>query len=305
MHAVLMLLLHGGVTPFHHLWTSWEWAPGIVLPLVAGAVLYARGVIVLHRRGRDRSVRRWEVRCFSAGLLITALALMSPLHALSEQLFSAHMVQHELLMVVAAPLLVLGRPLVPMLWALSPRQRTRVGTIARSAAWRRFWRTISHPASAWLIQLAALWIWHLPRLFQATLDSESVHAAQHASFFLSALLFWWAVLHTARSSYGASVLYLFTTLLHSGALGALLTFSRTPWYPEYVARGAAWYGAGMGALEDQQIAGLIMWVPAGIAYLVAALLLLAAWMRQSEARVVAYQNTSDAGMLVRGAGGRS
>jgi putative membrane protein len=294
-----MLALHGGSAPLEHLLGEWELAPSIVLPLAASAALYTLGVRRLWVHGVGRGVRRWEAGCFAAGWLVLALSLVSPIHALSEQLFSAHMVQHELIMVVATPLMVLGRPLVPMLWAFSPRARQALGDASRSSAWRAAWALIAAPASAWLIHAVVLWGWHLPVFFQATLTSEWVHALQHTSFVAASLLFWWSLLRGARShrSQGAAVLYLFTTLVHTGALGALLTFSPHAWYPAYASRTAAW---GLTVLEDQQLAGLIMWVPASVTYMVAGLALFASWMRASELRVAAYQAAASLGVASGG-----
>jgi cytochrome c oxidase assembly factor CtaG/cytochrome c2 len=203
-------------------------------------------------------------------------------------LFSAHMTQHELLMVVAAPLLVLGRPLIPALWALPMRWRKTLGGVSRSRSFAAGWQTISGPAAAWIIHAIALWVWHLPGPYQATVTSDAMHTLQHASFFGTALLFWWSLIHarSARLSYGASVLYVFTTAMHTGGLGALLTFAASPWYPHYETTAPLW---GLTALEDQQLAGLIMWVPAGVTYLIAALMLITEWMRESERRAVRWR----------------
>ena len=146
------------------------------------------------------------------------------------------------------------------------------------------WHTISHPFSAWLIHAVALWMWHIPALFQATIDNDLVHFFQHASFLGSALLFWWAVLHGRHrvSGYGMAVLYMFTTALHSGLLGALITFARRVWYPAYANTTVSW---GLTPLEDQQLGGLIMWVPAGFVYVFAGLAFVVGWMRASDRRV--------------------
>jgi putative membrane protein len=133
-----------------------------------------------------------------------------------------------------------------------------------------------------------LWAWHAPSLFQATLTSDWVHTAQHLSFLLSALFFWWAVLHertgdAAGMNRGMALLYVFTTAVHTSILGALLTFSPSVWYPAYSQTAPAW---GLSALEDQQIGGLIMWVPAGLTYIFAAMLIFTAWLRESEWRVL-------------------
>jgi putative membrane protein len=134
---------------------------------------------------------------------------------------------------------------------------------------------------AFIVHGVALWVWHIPFLFQATLTNDLVHTLQHASFLGSALLFWWAIIYGKRgvASYGAGVLYLFVTSVHSGILGALLTFTRRVWYPIYAPTAAEW---GLTPIEDQQLGGLIMWVPAGVVYIVAALFMLAAWINSSE-----------------------
>ena len=282
------LALHTGLAP-GSIWLSWSWEPGILVPLAAAGFLYWRGLRLLWDEHVGRGIRVWEAACFAAGWVLTAVALLSPIHELSEQLFFVHMVQHELLMVIAAPLLVVGRPLVPMLWAFPSRVRRSIGHATQQPAWRGIWNVITRPAVAFVIHGAAIWIWHAPVLFEATLTSDTVHALQHASFFGTALLFWWTIVQghapggrARATSFGTAVLLLFGTALHSGALGALLTFSRTLWYPAYGSASAAW---GLAPIEDQQLAGLIMWIPASFAYLIAALLLFAGWLRASEERV--------------------
>ena len=188
-------------------------------------------------------------------------------------------------MLVAAPLLVLGRPMIPFLWAFPKTTARHLSAWTKATAWQRTWRAITAPFVAWLIHAVVLWGWHVPFLFQATLEREWIHALQHASFFGSALLFWWAILHGREraAGSGAAVLYLFTTALHSSLLGALLTFAGTVWYPVYNGTTASW---GLTPLEDQQLGGLIMWVPAGLVYIVAALALFAAFLRESGSRAM-------------------
>src|SRR5829696_3152137 len=125
-------MFHGG-----GLGQSWSLEPGVVIPLGVTGVLYGRGLATLWRRARARDGHDWRAASFATGWIILAISLLSPLHDLSEQLFSAHMVQHELLMVVAAPLLVLGRPIVAFLWALPRRTRFSVARVARRVAVRR------------------------------------------------------------------------------------------------------------------------------------------------------------------------
>jgi cytochrome c2 len=193
------------------------------------------------------------------------------------------MTQHELLMLVAAPLLVLGRPMLVFLWALPKTTARELSSLTNANWWQRIWRVITAPFVAWVIHAIVLWAWHVPFLFQATLESTAVHALQHTSFFASALLFWWAVLHGRQRAlgYGAAVLYMFTTALHTSLLGALLTFARGVWYPAYNGTTQSW---GLTPLEDQQLGGLIMWIPAGVVYIIAGLALFAGWLRESEMR---------------------
>lgn len=268
--------MYAGVT-----FTDWALEPAIVAPILLAAAWYAAGVRALWSGQQRRVVASWEAGSFAAGCGVMALALLSPLHEASERLFSAHMIQHELLMVVGAPLLILGRPAVVMLWALPQRTRMLVGHAMRTPAWRSGWRALSRPVNAWLIHAVVIWAWHLPVLFQTALRSEAMHGLQHVSFVASALLFWWAIFHPRRqAALGLSVLYLFTTAVHTAVLGALMTFARAPWYPAYGAPVAGW-----SPLEDQQLAGLVMWIPASLAYLIAALAIIRRWLSESEGRV--------------------
>jgi len=264
----------------HDLWTAWSFDPGVVIPLVLAAFLYFRGA----RPGRGITIR--QQACFWSGWIVLALALVSPLHPLGEVLFSAHMAQHEILMLVAAPLLVLSRPLVAFLWGLPFEWRRTVGSWSKTRAVERTWAWLTDPLSAWLIHAIALWAWHAPVLFQATLRNEWIHSAQHISFLGSALLFWWALFYAqSRSEYGTGVFYIFTTTIHTGILGALLTFTPTLWYPAYAPTAPVW---GLTPLQDQQIGGLIMWVPAGLLYMIAGLVMFAAWLRHSDRRTAAW-----------------
>jgi cytochrome c oxidase assembly factor CtaG len=263
----------------HDLFTlqAWVFDPFILIPLIMAAWLYSRG-----NRG-GRGIESWESRCYWTGWTTLAIALASPLHTMGEVLFSAHMGQHELMMLVAAPLLVLGRPVVPFLWALPARWRRPVALPFLSPVVQKSWAFVSQPFHAWWLHGAALWIWHMPGLYEATVASDLVHTMQHLSFLLTALLFWWALLcgSAFRRNYGLGAMYVFGTALHSSILGALLTFAPTVWYPVYSESTWAW---GLTALEDQQLGGLIMWVPAGVLYTAAGLALVAAWLRDSELR---------------------
>jgi len=204
--------------------------------------------------------------------------LALPLHAWGRLRFAPHMAEHELLTVVAAPLLAAARPGVPYLLALPLARRRRVARWISHGGPRRLWRALVRPGVAWALHGAALWLWHAPALFEAALRSEAIHYLQHVTLLATALLFWASILPRradARTRL-VGVFSLFTTSMHMTLLGALLTLSPTVWYASYATQSAP---ASLSALEDQQVAGLIMWVPAGLVYVAAALGLCAAVLR--------------------------
>jgi len=253
---------------------AWNADPWVIAGMAAVGLLYVRG---LHRlwtnAGRGAGVPVWRAACFAGGIATLILALLSPVDMLSAELFSMHMVQHELLMLVAAPLLVCGRPLAVFVWAFRSDGRKRIANVVKSRAVQAPWQMLTIPFTAWLLHAVILWVWHFPSLFQAGLTSDVVHAVQHGSFLASALLFWASLIGPHwRLRAGAAVIYILTTAIHTGMLGALLTFSSRIWYPAYVPTTGAW---GLSALEDQQLGGLIMWVPAGFILLTAGLLVAA------------------------------
>lgn len=273
-----------GVTPLLHAASGWRldtWGmePAIVVPLLFVGALYWRGLARV-RASAPNAVRTRDIASFASGYVVLLVALVSPIHGMSEEIFSAHMLQHELLMALAAPLLVLGRPGPIMLWAFERRSRRRIASALRRGIVRRVWKALTRPFDAWLLHAIAIWVWHIPLLFQATLHSDAVHALQHASFLGSAVGFWWSIAHgLRRADRGMAIIYLFTTAVHTAVLGALMTFAHVPWFPEYAVGAAAW---GLTPMQDQQLAGLIMWVPASATYLVAALATIRAWLRDSE-----------------------
>jgi putative membrane protein len=272
----------------------WSWQPTAVLPLAAAAAVYALGLRRLWRQApASRAIGRGRAAAFAAGVLCLLAALASPLDAFADELFSIHMVQHEVLMLLAAPLFVLGRPLVAGLWALPRSARERLG------AWsRRPWPAaasgvLGSPFAAFAAYGLALWVWHLPGLYQAAVADDRVHALQHASFFLASALFWWTLAEGrhGRHGYGAGVFFVFATAVHSGILGAMLTLAPRLVYPIYGPRAARW---GIDPLADEQVGGLLMWIPAGLVLLLCGLALLAAWIGESGRRVERLEALRDA-----------
>jgi cytochrome c oxidase assembly factor CtaG len=249
----------------------------MLVPTLLALALYGLGYLRLFRRsgpGRGELGRRG--RLFLAGMAVLGLATLSPLHALGARSFTAHMAEHELIMLGAAPLLVLARPLPVLFWALPAPLRRMLARVPRSAAGAGTWRVLTDPLLATVLQAAALWIWHLPSLFDRALNSEGWHAAQHLSFFVTALLFWQAMLSPRRSPWTAAAL-LFATSMVTGALGAFMALSESPWYAPYAALGLAAFG--LSPAQDQQLAGVLMWVPGGLFHAVVAIVLLAPALR--------------------------
>jgi putative membrane protein len=199
---------------------------------------------------------------------------VSPIDELAARAFSIHMIQHEMLMVVAAPLLATSRPLEAWAWALPAFIQRALVRITGAGSIHHLWRQLTRPVSAWSLHALSIWIWHIPALFAAALANEAIHVLQHTSFLASALLFWSVTTRDGWRVRGAkTVAMLFTTMLHTGALGLLLTFSPTAWYVQQASE-----LIGLSALEDQQLGGLIMWVPGGFTYMLAALWIVYGWL---------------------------
>ena len=274
---------HAGEVHWLELGATWTLDAWIVVPLATSIVLYGIGLLRLWRRaGLGRGVRLWQAACFAAAWLLLVAALVAPLHWLGERLFTAHMIEHEILMAVAAPLLVVARPIGAILWALPATWRRASGAAAQLGGVAAAWRWLSDPLIATIVHGVALWMWHIPALYEAALASGRLHWLQHLSFFATALLFWWSLLRgrARERGYGAAVIYLFATSLHTGFLGILLALARQPLYPVQTRTALEW---GLTPLEDQQLAGLIMWVPAGLVYAAAALALAGLWIARSGA----------------------
>ena len=277
-------------------WRAWSADPLVLVPLAIVTWAYARGVRAMwRRRGGRHAAPPARAVAFAAGVLALVVALVSPLDGLAEALFSLHMIQHLLLMLVASPLFVLAAPLVPLLWALPARARVRAGRWwCRARLVPAAWRVVAHPASAVALHAVAIWAWHAPALYDAAVASRALHVTEHVCFFATALVFWWVVAHAGTQpgpGHGAAILGVFVTAMHGGALGALITFAERPWYSAHLASAPVW---GLTPLEDQQLAGLIMWAPASVVYVAAGLALFVAWLRESERRVARRERPPDA-----------
>ena len=278
----------GGPLAPHDLWTVWTVEPGVAIPLLLSLLIYVWGTYNVWRRaGVWHGITARHGISFVGAVAVLVLALMSPLHVLSEDLFSAHMVQHLILMLIAAPLLVSSDFPLALLWAL-PRSRAQsLGSgFNQSRPVSGTWRVLNQPVFVWILFTLAMWLWHAPLLYQAALKSEIIHTLEHLSFLITAMLFWWILFKRNRPDhihYGMIVPFLFLTVLQSGILGALMTFTERPWYPDYATLTYSW---GLTPLQDQQLAGLVMWIPGGAVFTLLTIGYFAAWLRALERRSV-------------------
>lgn len=259
------------------LWSAWSADPAVVTGLVLTGWAYHRG---RSRRG-TRAADRWRAWCFGGGLVAVAVALLSPLDALSGALASAHMVQHLLLTLVAAPLLVLSAPGGRLLRGSPTVVRSAVNPVRRRLRLDPVAHALRHPGAAWLLHVATFWAWHAAVLYDAAVEHPAVHALEHATFLVTGVLLWRTVVgvRAVRVPPGLGILLVFGMAMSSALLSVLLTFARAPWYSAYSATTHTW---GLAPLADQQLAGAIMWIPAGLVHLAVALALLVAWIRGTE-----------------------
>jgi cytochrome c oxidase assembly factor CtaG len=247
---------------------SWPFDPWLYVALLTTAAVYLRGYVILRRR----APRRWPggpVLAFLGGLLALFLALASPVEPFASLLLQVHMLQHLLLMMVAPPLLWLGQPLLPLVRGLPEPVRTYwVVPLFQSAGVRRFLGRCTHPAAALPLYVAATWLWHVPRVYDLALRSAGLHYLQHACFLLAALAFWYPVVrpYPSRPRWSEWLLlpYLLVADVQNTILSALLTFSDRVLYPYYAEMPRL---GGLSALDDQSAAGVLMWVPGSLVFL--------------------------------------
>jgi len=264
---------------------AWSFAPAVVVPVLAAATLYWRGWRTLSLRMPERFDTRRPV-AFMAGLATIALALCSPLDGLGHDLLQAHMVQHLLLMVVAPPLLWLGAPVAPVLLGLprAARRAVAFGLAARPV--RRLSAVLAHPGVGWIAFVVAFWLWHVPALYELALRSDVWHHVEHLCFFGTAMLFWRPVILAwpARSPWPrwAMVPYLVLAEFQNTTLAAILTFSDRVIYPAYESVSRL---SGPSPLQDQSLAGVIMWVPGSVAFLLPTLWLVVTLLAAPAPRV--------------------
>jgi len=263
----------------HAIWSQWNFAPFQTVPALVALALYGAG---LYATG-IRAVSRARAACFVGGVFVALGAVVSPLHSAAGALFSMHMVQHQVLMLVAAPLLIAGRPGLVMALALPIRARKFGWTIGRVKPVAAALRLLKNPLLILLVYAGVLWIWHLPGAYDAAVRSSAVHAFEHISFFGIALAFWAGVMRTGprrRVRPVPAIGLVLGTMLLGNWLAAILTFGRVA-YPIYEQRAALLH---IDPLLDQQLAGSIMWLPSTIVFFGVFGVLFVRWFRELDAR---------------------
>lgn len=286
------------------LFTTWEWRPEVLAPPLLLGILYLRGWLRLARIERAtprRLASPWRLLAYFSGLSILLIALLSGLDSFGSLLFIIHMIQHLLIMMVAAPLIWLGNPYPFVMWGLPRGLRRQANLLlATPSPFRRGLTQITHPFLAWLFLVATIWIWHDPALYDLTLRNDLVHDLEHLHFFAAAMIFGWhltaAAPHFHRPmSHLKRAGYVLAALPPNMILGVALSFAAAPWYQHYVAAPRIW---GVTVMADQMAGGVIMWVAGSMMYLLAALLLVGRHLAAEE------QRGRGAGEWRSGGGGR-
>jgi putative membrane protein len=259
---------------------TWRFPCWTAAVVSAATVLYLRGFAQLHRQMPSRypTQRLWF---YLFGTAVLAVALLSPLDAFDDQLLTVHMIQHLLLLLVAPPLLLLGAPWIVIMRAIPPMVAKRtIGSILKRHPCKHFLGVVTNPVGAFLLFSVAMLGWHLPGLFELALRSNWWHAIEHASFILGGILFWYPVVRpwpaVERWSPWALVPYLLIADAENSILAAFMVFSGRLLYPSYASVPRMY---GFSAIDDQIVAGAIMWVPGSILFLVPAIIIVLGALR--------------------------
>jgi putative membrane protein len=256
---------------------SWTLSPGVLIGAALVLGVYVRRWRAVRHGSSPRAASEapvWRLCCFLGSILVTVIALISPIDALADQLFFAHMIQHMLLLDLAPILGILGLTKV----ILRPVTRA-VHDLERKAG------PLAHPAFAVLLYITAIWAWHIPAAYDVAVRHPLVHILEHVSFVLAGSLYWWHLLSPIRARLRLDgmgpIVYMASTKLFVGALGMGLAFAPSALYPYYVHHARVW---GISAIEDQGIAGLIMAVEQSLVMGVAIVVLFVRALAESERR---------------------
>ncbi len=272
--------------------SSWDWRIELIIVLALAGTIYTRGWWRLRQRTAPRhGLNRWQAAAvwrpvaYLGGLLILGLALMSPIDVIGSQLFFLHMIQHIIIVSFVPPLLWLANPLPFFLWGLPGQSRIRFGRLlGRYGKLRLGLRKFTGPGTIWMVFVILYIGWHNPMLYNAALESELVHDLEHLSFFGAAMLYWWLIIgagpvvHKPLSVVGRFI-FVLMAIPPNMITGMAIAFSEGPIYAHYEAMPRLW---NFSVMADQRLAGVIMWVPGSMMYIVYALILVARWLKQEE-----------------------
>jgi len=290
LRLALLVLIVAGLLPapaqaaLRDLAEDWSPEPLPVIALALIGLAYTAGIIRLLGRAKSGGiVVASRIGAMFIGIAALAAALASPLDALADRRLSAHMAQHLLLMMVAATALVWARPTLALIWVFPRGVRQTLGRAWNTMAAPRIAPTLQRPATAWILFCGSLAFWHLPLMYRWALESESRHALMHLSFLGAGMLFWSIVIEPSRKrrlDLGRTILFVFSAAVVAGLPGAVLTFARTPIYHS----ATPLMPTGMTALGDQQLAGLLMWIPMDLELFAVAAALFAVWLLEMDRR---------------------
>lgn len=288
---LVRLVMEPSIAPAHPLspdqpfWRVWPLQPTFLIPTLLAALLYARGLSRWPQRSRAHPW--WRTALFYGGLLTMVLSVNTPLHAISEHHFSAHMTQHLLIMTVGVPLVLLGAPTTPILRGLPRMLRHNVlSPLVADPIVRGVFRALTHPMTALVVFSVVMISWHLvPGWYDYAAEHEGVHEVQHLSFVISAGLFWWNVIDPAPLhapiGYLLRIVYVIAQATVQSILGAFITLAGEPLYHFYERATPIFH---ISPIDDQQLGGLIMWVPGQTISLAVIAVLFGVWYVQSERR---------------------
>ena len=264
---------HAHVAAGDSVLTDWHWRWDVISVLVIFGTFYLRGWLRLRSIGGEANLSQLIFYALALGAI--GCALLSPLDDLASYLLIAHMAQHELLMMLAPPLILLANPVPVLMWGLSGSSRLQAGNLlTRHSLIRRVRDVLGWMPVAWSIYVVNLWVWHFPAIYDAALRVPWIHDVEHISFFFSALLFWWPVVRPASrpapAEDGKRIVYLFLAAAQDTVLSGLIGLSDKILYPHYETALRLW---NLTPREDQIGGGLVMWAVGSVTYLVAILVL--------------------------------
>lgn len=271
---------------------GWTFAPAVALPLAVAAIGWLRIVGRIDRAHPAHPVPRRRTVAFLGGLAAIAVALLSGVATYDTTLFALHMVQHLLLTLVAAPLIALGAPITTLLRAAPPTMRRG---LLLPILHSRAMRVLSFPVVSWLVFAGVMWGTHFSPIFDASLENPIIHDLEHVLFLGAGLLFWWPAVGLDpspwRMPHPVRAMYVFLQMPQNTFLAVTILYSSVILYPHYASTARTWWPS---ALEDQQIAGAIMWISGDVLFLAGLAAILGGWMIHEKAQEAAVDRRVDA-----------